>query len=257
MLDENDFVLIVGMVLTMILFNAMIGAADLTDESVKSTDIPQYNVSGNSFNFAGERPEAPLGPDEHRISHNATGLPKTSDLNGTTQAQATGPICTYGIQTGIGVTGGNQENKVGDEEGDVVRIEVENWIAVAELQNTTHCIWDGEVLESPGGGSGFLEGFIGDTGSAIAGLFAAGVFLVETLFWGFLGFVSIIFNLGGTIVGIGQFVISLMGWLFVSYTTNISAVGGWVRLPLTIPIVVLSYESAKIILTVIDVSNWI
>lgn len=256
-LSTRDLFIGVALVVAVVVINFIVLEAELGGEDVEASEIPDLNLTADRFDFAGERPTMPLGPDEHRVSFNETGIANNHNLNDSTVAQATGPTCTYGIQTGIGETGGESETKVGDEEGDTVRIEVENWVAIGELENATTCTWKGEVLESPGGGTGFLEGFIGSTAEAIAGLISGAVFIGETFIWLFLVFVTVIFNVGGLLVDVASFAIGLVSWLFGTYSTVTSAASDWATLALTVPLVGISFLVAKVGLALIEASNWL
>lgn len=254
-ISKNDLVITVSMLVALIVVNVIVVEAGLASSEVTENEIPELNLSTDSFDLVGDRPDKPSGPDQFRIRDDGTAIDRQHSLNTTHYSKAfNNPSdCSISIndESSILVTGTETDN------GSRGFITAEEWRISYVLENNQTCQFFATIEESPSGGGGFLDSFIGGSAEAIQGVWNAISYLAATAIWIIGVILEMVFSFGLLVINIAGFGIGFLSWAFGTYVALTSSAGSWASLALTVPVVGLSVMFMKIGVSIISASNWL
>lgn len=265
-LTRFDAVVLVGMTLGVIFMSFTFPALGMTDnDAVNETDVPEFNMSADRFDFAGDFPDNPGAPsqgtlewvnDDADISDNTRWI-EGDDTSDGTQITLVNFNKSGSAEINITVADYSSGSSVRDEyqitkEGEFITHN--NFSYQIEFEVTDY--------EPSGNASASVRYTIeeqpDDTGwlgriPVVGGLFSAGSQLASIVGW--IGsiiwwFVTYLFEIAATLVVVLfeaiAFIFSLFHWLLSTYFGIVSAASAPWSAFLVIPGVVLFIEFAKI-----------
>lgn len=268
-----DVTLIFVMSLSIIIMSFTFPALGLTDaeNETESSDIPEFNISGDRFDLVGDMPEAPGTPSSGTLEYDEK---EGGSIDGVTQtwlqrsddgenvvieiynASGDDPMEISYIRfddTGSAVASDEyfyDDDDVGetirhDNDSYVIDFEIESLEDFDQPNMTSEVEFD--VRSDPSEGGGGLAGL-----PVIGGLFGAGEqlasmlgYAVNVVRWGIAFTFEISVNILLIILDAVMFLVDLMHWLISTYTSIISGSRSWASVFLLTPGLLLFAEFAK------------
>lgn len=269
-----DVTLIFVMSLSIIIMSFTFPALGLTDaeNETESSDIPEFNISGDRFDLTDEMPDAPGTPSSGTLEYDEE---DGGSIDGVTQTwlqrsddgdnvvieifNASDPdpmeISYLRFDDTQSVVAEDSYYYDDDDVGDTVRHENDSYVIDFEIDsledfdepNMTSEV-DFDVRSDPSEGGGGLSGL-----PVVGGLFGAGEelasmlgYAVNVVFWGISFVFEVSANLLFILADTVGFVVSLMQWLINSYTSIIAGSTSWASVFLLTPGLLLFAEFAKL-----------
>lgn len=260
-----DAIMLLTMLLAVISMSFVFPAIGLTNEdTVDSNEIPSLQIDSDRFDIVGDLPDRPSTTDSGTLTYRADGYDDRfiwvdhDGTNGLVSAEiynenaSDSPPITVQLQQWD--SGNSVQLVTGNltEVGDRTELTVDNtteWTVryeLTEIRNEGTEDFEAqvqfEVVDSPGG-----DGFLGS-------LIGAGEVLASTLAWVglvFYWFSVSLFEIAGNVIGmvydVTAYFISLITFLFSSYTGIVSAAQGFAQVFVAIPGAILSVMLGKIV----------
>lgn len=255
-ITKNDLVITISMLVALIFVNIVIVEAELANDQIQEDEIPELNLSSNRFDLVGEKPREPLGPKQFRVAFDLNDTARVTQVNSTTKvsAETSPPGCSYALKDENNLI---LEDKSLDKNGSTMALTYGEWKVQMTLENNQTCLARGTILESPGGASGFLSGFLGSTAEAIQGVWSSITYFASVGLWIIAVIIETTVSVGALLFDVAAFGIGFLGWAFGTYVALTSAAGSWASLALTVPVVGLSVMFVKIGTSLISSSSWI
>ena len=269
--DKNDMIILVVMLIAVVSLGMTLPALGLTDADPDEDDLPEFNVTSDRFDFAGDFPTRPGGPGQH--NHEAFGG-GNSNLN-TPEIEIDGGdgfINTYVIPSGndfvvqgeVGHTPEQFSELIQlEQEGDRKRVTEES----LEIDVEFELVWfdddqdvdDIEAVtlvtvheqpESTGWISNVpIVGTIVDGGSEVA---ASALWIGQVILWFFLFLFEMALNLLAMLAESTFFVIELFHFLLSTYADVIAGANTWSGIFVSIPMVIMMLVFVKLVFVAIS-----
>lgn len=273
-LNKTDVGILFSMSLAIILLSFVAPAAGLTDDSdnVTESEIPDFNISSDRFDFAGDFPDTPGTPQSGTLEYYGefgSGIdgqslmwidrPKSSgatvELQNDTQGNGNFQFVFINFTSGNNVD--DRYNLTTSDEGELNLHNNESYKIeftlddYEEFQNGSdfyaQVSW--KILETPedsGGGLAALPvvGWLFDSAEYLVAMLA---YLGDIIFW-FVGFIfEVTLNLVGILLDISIFFVDLVVFLNSTYFDIVSAANSaWVTTIVAIPGILLSIMFLKL-----------
>lgn len=266
-----DLTLLISLALFVTLASLTFPAMGLVADDVNTTDIPQFNITNERFNWAGDFPEQVEAPSQGTLVYNST-IP----LNGfgdESHVWLEGSESSGGIRLSLTESGStfaeNAEFRLEDfsttpvtaetveiqnvSEGDILanfsyRIEVQwtqNETFVQDGQTEAEFTGTYEITQRPSD-EGWLSS-IPLVGGVVSGVWQTVAYIGIIFWWVSTTALQIILNLIGVVYDIVTFMLTGVYFIVNNYTAIIDgAPFSWIKLILTIPLFGLGYVLAKI-----------
>jgi len=261
---SNDMAIIVAMTVAVIGLSFTMPALGLGGS--QASDPPEFNMSADRFDFAGEFPENPGTPSSGTLRWNETAdYPDNQvwiekDRASLTALTDTEPQVNFILFNDTAV---EAEQSVFRNTSGTEVIELQDWqiridfYDIEEVNATAgeyNFAVDYTVEERPSSDGGFISsipvvGGIFDAGSQLASIVGWGVSVV---WWVATTTAQTAINVIGMAYDIAAFGAGLMGWMGSTYAAVIAGSSSWATIFLAIPSVILSLEFAKIIMILIS-----
>lgn len=266
-----DLTIIVVMSIGIISMSFVFPALGLTDESTNESDVPEFDMASDRFDFAGEMPDNPGTPSqgefnvqtddggqlrlkqspEEDINLNANdGTPGTDQvdpevslnkLNGTEDSP-------YQVNATLSEVGDSATLEGFDYVADMEWVRTEN-----ENQSNETAIVSYEIIEQPSDETWLsrvpVVGGIVSGANALAGIVG---WIGSLIWWGFTFFVQTGLNVLGMVVDVAVYFVSTLSWLVGTYTGIVSGANAWAAVFVAIPGILLFGEFAKIVMVLIS-----
>lgn len=232
-----DVSILIGMLLAIILMTFIIPGLGFVNADVTTDDIPEFNMTTDRFDFAGDFPGTPTEAD--------SGYVNASDPYVGNYFK---PFADFDLVMVEETANTTWEIRMDDKSGNV-------------LANTTvspgseYHLADGQGNEIKGEYTSDAEKITwvyidsGDYGGIVGQL----RYLAHIFVWGFGTFITILTNTFGAIFDVVSFFIGLFHWLLVSYSSIIAAGNGFVATISLIPLILIMYEFSKFIMIVVEI----
>ena len=264
----RDFSIFLSMAIAVVGMTYTFPALGLADATVSQP--PSYDADASGFNLAGEFPENPGTPSTGEITYqNGTGasLDKnevwledddmfllattvSSDMKVImTRFNGTSPVPNEDFST----SSATEQQLTFEESGEevwVVNLKVTDVETIDASNGFYNYTVEYEILERPNSDGGFASGI-----PLVGGVFSAGSELAATVGWGISviwWFVTYVFEIAVSLLvmlyAVVSFVTSFLSWIVLGYTAIIAEIGGFAGLVLTLPLLLLWFETAKAIL---------
>lgn len=267
-MTKFDFGVIMSMSIAVIAMNFAFPLLGLAGDSPDENNIPEFNISSDRFDMAGEFPQRPGTPTKGLIKWDEE---KTGDsdnqiwLDGDTSGGTEMVLLNDGNETDprpeivvnnweSGSSTGTDKYYIENESEYVVHnnfsYEVHfTWVETRNL-NKSNMQFDVEyeIREQPSD-TGWVDR-IPIVGSLYSGAEATASvlsWLGSILWWFFISFWEIVLNLLGILFDIIVFAISTMQWLISTYTNIVSAANSFAAVVVSIPGILLFLEFIKVV----------
>jgi hypothetical protein len=269
---RRDIALLTSMTLAVIVMSFTFPALGMTTtDNVSESDVPQYNASASSFDFAGDFPERPGTPNSGNLIYNASryGPPseqansiegvsliwieRPKDTGTTIEVQniSTSEPAEF-VLTNFTSTGSQQVREPITSEGQTILIEDEGWtinVDVTKLENPNQpnmsVELDWEIEGSPSQNDGLISSIplIGGIADAVANVLG---YIAVVITWGVTTVVEIILNVLVILVNTVSYLFGLAYFLTSTYTNIVGAAPSWASVVLTVPGVIVFAQFAKL-----------
>lgn len=275
-----DISLLFVMSLSIIIMSLTFPTLGLTgeDNETSASEVPEFNISSNRFDIAGDMPESPSTPQSGNLYYDEQ---DGGSIDGVTQKwiardsssdaetvieifNSTDPGMTLSYlrfdDTGAVVADDDYIYNESDV-GTTIRHNNDSWVIdfdIDSLENVNKPNMTSEVSykirSSPGDSGAGLSSL-----PVIGGLFSAGEQLasmvghaVSVIFWGIQTIFEIALNLMGILYDSMLFAVSLMQWLIGGYLAIITSAPGWAGVFMMAPAILLFAEFAKLAMVAIS-----
>lgn len=244
-ITQTDMAVIVSMSIAVILMSFAFPALGLTGD--QATNPPDFNISENQFDFAGDFPQDPgeyqSGTLVYKDSQNDTLVKhwltgdSSDGIRLTASSDAVGgyPLVDMLDYDGGTATSGDSIYTTGQNKTE--KLETGDWIVnvtIYDAENVTSG-WDFkadyQVTDKPGG----------------LPLIGSIVYIGEVLAYGVGWLFQISANLLVILLTVVTFSVNLMIYLASNYAAIVAGAGGWASIILAIPGLVISFEFMKVI----------
>lgn len=266
---KTDVLIVVAMSIAIMTMSYTFPAAGLTDESdeVNQSDVPEFDMDANRFDFAGDFPDDPGGPskitlvrqdddpDEQQVSrwlHGDTtdGVEATLFIdNGTTDPE---PRVTFTNWTSGGSESDDMSftSDVGNEQTFTnYSYEIQGEYIERENNGQANVTVTVEMLitERPSD-KAFLASvpIVGDLFSAGEALAQIIGWIGSIIYWFFGTLFEVSLNLVGILFDVMTYGIDTASWLVDTYDSILSAADSWAAAFIMAPAIILFYEFVKI-----------
>lgn len=270
-----DMILIVVMSIGIVIMSFVFPALGLIDgDAAKESEIPEFDMEPNRFDFAGDFPDRPGTPTNGQLTYDSTETQFSDNqrwLSGSDTSEGTDLVGTRNstnndVRVTINVwSSGNlsatdelEFSSVGDRgvltAGEwEVRIEVVSLTADDDADTLEYTV-EYEIVEQPTSGGGWLGrvpvvGTVFDAASATAGVLS---WIGSIIWWFFLTAWQIALNLLGMLFDAVSFMFGTASWLITTYSAIISGADAWVSVFVGIPGLLLFLEFAKLAMIAIS-----
>jgi len=266
-LSSQDIAILFGMTIAIVSMSFLFPALGMTGDKVNQSQIPNFSVESNSFDFAGEFPKSPGTPTSGTLYLNDSKTPNPDGYtvisnNPTEDITYLSPTDTD-VSILIETDGGDriyQDIVKLQSVGDTKQFKNNSWTIVLTLENKTLSTlgseWETaevyfEIVEQPSqnDNDGFF-GTITNAGGEVAQIIG---WLGSVLFW-FVGtIVEFILNIFVITVNITTFIVNYLVFLTTTYTTIVAGAPGWASIIVALPGVLLTLEFAKLAIIAVEV----
>ena len=264
-----DFMILVGTTIALVGMSFVFPAMGLIDseDAEDAQDIPEFDIEGDRFDFAGEFPRQPGTPSSdflrwyHPDPQTEINVRELGDDRrirmSETSARPGVEFWTLNVSFINTETGETLDSVEFDENNTSSGSLTDgDWEIAVDLVNTAGEEEDdflGEtqfrILESSEGASdGFLGGLPVIGGLVSAGEDVAGMvgWIGSVLYW-FVGWMfTLVSNMLAVMIDSVLYVIGLVNWLITTYTAVVSAAPGWSSVIVLLPGILLFLELVKI-----------
>jgi len=276
-ITSNDIMIFFSMSLAIVLLSLAAPPMNLTDDSAQqASDIPEFNVSQDLFNFSGEFPENPGAPSSGELEHYDNGSKSGYGVQQTWLHGDTGSGNKLFIYNGSG--GGGPEPNVTMRQWESAptarvvgkdTVTIQNVGATKTISNDSYTIkftlthnvtgndsyqrMTYQIEEQPEDVT-FL-GRVPIVGSLVSGTsqLAGMVGWIGAILWWFLTTTTeVILQSVLALAKMAYGVFGMMFWIASTYTAIISSATGWAKVIVSVPVVMLSLEIAKVHAVVIS-----
>lgn len=269
-LTEFDIVVVVTMTLAVVSMSFVFPAMGLTDgDSVGESEIPEFNVTEDRFDFVGDRPAPPGTPTNIRMDWNGSQDAAFSDnqvwlngdTNGGTELLILPNSSTGGMEVRVNIWNGSgqvneTEVQTFDSSGESGHMRVNDYSLLWSVESyetvngnvTTEVSI--EIQDQPVTGGSWVSrvpiiGGVFDTAAATAATLA---WFGSIILWGFQAFFEGSANALAVAVDVISYVLNLLLWLSTTYTSIVSAAPGWVSVFVALPGLLLTAILAKMVM---------
>lgn len=276
-ITKLDVTILVSMTLGIVLMSFTFPAMGLAGDEASTSDVPEFSVNGERFDFAGDFPDEPGTPQggpivwsEDRSTDNTRWYWGNNTQDGVqlslvNNGNLSHPEAEFFVQSWLGGSLASEDSVNISTEGGEARIgsgAYETYVTVNEFRNvnSSNLSIHGEysiIGNEESGGEAWWQNIpvlstIGESASDAA---AAAMYIGTVVLWGFQMIFEVILNAIGMMVDVALFFVGLASWLVSTYTSIVTAdsLFAWARVILVIPSVALSVVWAKIILVGIDI----
>lgn len=273
-ITKLDITIIIAATTAVILMSLTFPAIGLAGDEAERSSVPEFNVSGDRFNLAGEFPEQPGTPSEGQLDWAEDGSEDTQmwlrgDTNGGEQFRVINdgttenPEVRYQIDQWDAGAVVESDNETFTEPGDgtlvlsdpgwVIRIEATEFNNV----NTSDFRVEGEyeIREQPSSDSWYQR--IPVIGSAInAGANLTGIvsWIGSIVRWAFMSLWEIVLNTIGVVFDFVLFCFGVVAYMFTTYNTiAMSPSAAWATAILYLPALMLMMMWAKLAMLTVEV----
>lgn len=264
-----DIYMIVGMVFSLIIMSILLSSLGISDGAVNTDNIPEYNISTNTFNFVSEPPDQPRSAEVGELIWRANDNERTREHDKWLAYDGQyGEKLTFANLSStpsrdtmaVTISKFNSTDSYGrtyyinlSDRMLITDFDYEITVEYAELQNDRDAIGTFKTHETPGGG--FISnipvlGEAYDTAQAIVSIIA---WLGEIFIYYIVFIVELIINVLIAIFQIFQYVFTLITWMLSVFNTIIFNSTSFFAILMFIPIIILFLELLKITLIVVSV----
>lgn len=272
--EKFDMVVLVVMAVAVVVMSFIFPAIGLADASTNESEIPEFNMSSDRFDFAGDFPDRPGTPsqgqlvydnseedfDRNQVWLSGSDTSDGTDLAGTRNATSNDPRINLNVWSG-GTLNASDEVELSSV-GDRKLMTAGDWEVAVELTEMTRNDSADElsytveynVKEQPTSGGGWLGripvvGTLFDSGATIGGVVA---WLGSIIWWFAVTTVQVALNLVGMLYDVVAFIFGTASWLVGTYAAIVSAAESWVALFVSLPALFLFLEFAKLAMIAIS-----
>lgn len=259
-----DMTIVLGMAITVIFMSFTFPALNLTGSEVNESNIPEFNMSQNTFNISGDFPEKPGVPSQGTVTY----YENKSGGGEQDQAWLTG-FTDDGLEHLLLKTGSpNMELRVNSwqsgtaivdtfpfsSESDTFTYQNNSWIIEYNVTNyenqgltnfTTAVAW--QIRQTPSDSSWWdgipILGGILSSGADLAGMLG---WFGSIILWFFTTLFELVLNAVIVLTNITVYLISTVIWLSSTYFSIASGAAGFGQIIVAIPGILLSLEFAKL-----------
>lgn len=264
--SKTDFQIVMAMVIFVVIISFLFPPMGFTSQNINSTDIPQFNMSQNTFDFVGEAPEMPTSGDSGQLTYVEGAAPNEDNRDQWIETNEIG-ISMFNMQTSsdplprVQLTNHTDMGSLQDWEymNESEFVTISNWsyeISFDNMQytddNQTITV-DWEIHERPSD-STFLGSipFVGGLAD-VAGVL---VWIGELLFHYIITIFSGIANMGIALTNLIVFIFTFLYWILSMYgNVATAAPTAWAAVIMAIPGVVLSFEFVKLLIILIRTAS--
>jgi len=270
-ITSNDMMVFFSMSLAIVLLSLAAPPMNLTTDSAENaTDIPEFNVTQDRFDFASDFPENPGGPSIGTLEWYDNGTESgygvnqlwlNGDTSSGTEVFLANDSSTARPEPNITVNQWDGGNVVGKDEvtiqnvGDTATIDNASYKIEFELikNETGYLKSEHRIEEQPADSAWYkripvIAGIISvneQVAAVTAWIASILLFVVTSAVELWLEAVFLIYSITGFLFG-------MFHWLFSTYTGIISAANGWASVIVTVPVLLLSAELAKMVAVAIS-----
>lgn len=263
--SKHDMIILLTMTVAIICLSFTLPALGMAGggDSATESDIPEFNLTTDRFDFAGEFPDSPGTPSSGELEIDNSNVEASDNFvdlgNGTSMTLFDGPDMQMGINN-IDASGGDDVYFNNSEVGDIQTLEAFGYEIDAELlsvenEGESDFTWSvrWEIEDQPSD-SGFISripivGGVVSIGESLASMVG---WIGSIIFW-FVGtVVTTVTNLIVVLIDIVTFFISLLHWMLSTYLGYVSAADGFASVFLMVPGILLFLEFAKLGMITVD-----
>lgn len=261
-----DMVLIFSTAIAIVLLSFIMPATGMTSaDNASEGDIPEFNISADQWDFAGEFPDSPGTPTsgEIRRFENQTLIDEhIAWIDRPTEDGASVELSNFSGDMNINFNNWSSGSSVANDrinitaEGDTYRLANDSYAFEFHVEHFSNhgepnmsAIVEWELTSSPDAGGGGLL----DSIPVIGGLFNAGeqlvsaiLYLGSIMFWIVASVFETVLTVITIIVTIITYGVSTMVWLFTTYFDMVDSAPGWAAVIVAIPGIIISVEFAKV-----------
>jgi len=267
-LSGQDIAIIFGMTIAVVSMSFLFPALGMTgEEKVNNTDIPEFSVESNAFDFAGEFPKSPGTPTSGTLYLNDSKTPNpdgyTIISNNPTEDITSLSPTDKDVSMLIETDGGDrvyQDIVELQNVGETKQFSNNSWTIALTLENrslsTLGTEWETaevhfEIVEQPSQNDN--DGFFGTITNAGGELAQIIGWVGSVLFW-FVGtIVEFIVNIFLITVNITTFLVDYLVFLTTTYGAIVSGAPGWASIIVALPGVLLTLEFGKLAIIAVEV----
>lgn len=266
--ERFDIVMLVTMSLAIIGMVFTMPALGLTSASTSESDIPQFDIKSDRFDFAGDFPDSPGTPstgtmwirnNEVNVSENFIDLDSNDNFVMFQETDVSNPDMKVSL---VDTGASTQEDLFFNQSsiGDSKVVDHSGYEVVATLtdkQNVSEAdfYWelDYQIREQPSDESwiGRLPG-VGTLYSAGETLAQIVAWIGSVLFWGIKFMISMALNIVGIMFDVATYLVGMLAWLSGTYLDIVSSAGGWAGLFVAVPGIIVFLIFAKMGMIVIS-----
>lgn len=262
---RTDIIIVVSMSLAIISMSFVFPALGLTADSdeVAENDIPEFNMSADRFDIAGEFPDQPGTPSQGTlVLNNSVDILEDNrrvwlegDTDGGTELLLTnqtddarlvlnhwpGPDKDEVVLSNVG----DVDDIQNDTAGWHIKFEYVN-IENRNKSNQTITV-DYEIIQQPADSAWYsripVVGSVFSTGEQLAGIVG---WIGSIIYWTFGTMFSVILNLIGILFDVVTYGFSMLIWMVSTYNSIISSASAFASVFVMAPAIILFLEFAKI-----------
>lgn len=284
-ITERDMTILIATTTGVILMTILFPSLGLAGDEAKSSEVPEFDVDTNAFDFAGDFPTRPAGPDGGTLvwidsgnrDNPTAGAGSDNDhwiTGGTNDGEfiylvndnnVSEPVWQVGVQDWDNDNVTNEVTANLTEAGDAALITEGDWQIRVELDRLYN------INESPGQtaevtyeieedatteDSAWYSGvpIIGDTAEGLQWISRLLVYIGSIFQWYVLTLVEVVWNVSFALVQVTTFIIDLLSFLTTTYAEiATSPTASWAQVILAIPSVIMMAVWAKVVLVFIEV----
>lgn len=257
-ITKTDIMILVAMGLAVVGISFVFPAMGLSDTDTAENDIPELNISANTFDLAGESPEFPNTPTSGTLYFNTTQAAEFSDnsvwlagdTSGGTELTLIQNATTDDAQAIL-----TRWNSTGVAETDEAYISDTNPREVISVDGFSVAVEEGEDNNPPdylqvtwkiaegSESTGFLSNLFGGVGELVDVL----AWLVIIFIWFSTTLVQFFLNAIVVIFDASSYFISLLAWLITTYGSVVTSAPSWTKIFVALPGIILSVTLGKLV----------
>lgn len=260
-IGRADVMLLLVMSLSIVSMSFVFPALGLTNESVDQNDIPEFNITSDRFDLAGDIPTAPA-PDKGVAWIDTTEGVAWSDnniwLDGNFDSGGTQLLLTD--QEKVVLNQYNSSSQVVDTDSVQLNsttnrsiLDVQNGYEVriekTDQYNSSYYEVSYEVTDQPNVGGSFVDRIpvVGGLFEAADSVAAVVAWLTSVVLWFLLWFVDLSANLIGILFDVVRYLFGMASWLATTYGGIISSANSWAGVFVALPGIIFSMILAKFV----------